>query len=177
MDKGHTPKNVYWRKWSVSQGLCSLRGGLNNTYHFVISASQKQTNLAKDVSESCGIFIDEADSLNKRLCRKCLTFVETVCEFKQRCQHTQESLGQPVYAKICPEKSPCLTEAPPKRQAITEDIQPETEKKSTGTAKKILFLCTKQVRILPKETNQPASDDALLKSTSSYTSGGYYEYV
>ena len=32
--------------------------------------------------------------------------------------------------------------------------------------KKRLFLCTGQVKIISKETNQPASDDALLKSTS-----------
>ena len=168
MDKGHTPKKVSIRKGSVSQGLCRLCGGLNNTRHLsnVISGSGKQKNLAKKVSESCGIFIDEADSLPKTLCRKCLTFVESVCEFKQRCQRTQESLGQQVYAKRCPEKSPCLTEAPTKRQVITEDNQPETEKKSTGTVKKRLFLCTEQVKILPKETNQPASDDELLKSTS-----------
>ena len=83
--------------------------------------------------------------------------METVCEFKQRCQRTQERLGRPVYAKIFAEKSPCLTEAPPKRQAITEDLQPETEKKSTGTVKKKLFLCTEQVIILLKETNQPAT--------------------
>ena len=87
MDKGHTPKKVSIRKVSVSQGLCRLCGGLNNTRHLsnVIYASGKQKNLAKKVSESCGILIDEADSLPKTLSRKCLTFVESVCEFKERC--------------------------------------------------------------------------------------------
>lgn len=148
MENGETPKKVYYRQEktsSSSASFCTLCGNEAESRHLLrlFGESGRRKEIASKVYTTCGLRVEESDSL---ICRKCEAFVDKMNNFRQLVQ-TTAGARQKQSIKRCPNISPSSNQPSEKQIRHGSKTAKRLFSSSTSTSTSNSSICDSELTI------------------------------